>query len=167
LNCSNCNKAIQNKDAKFCPYCAKSLLYIQKTTGYRIPAAIFTIISSLITILIGIITFLGLASYISYSFYESFNAIIGLLLFIVNTICFGLGLTVAIFLIKRKNFKFSILGISSLIISGIFTTIGIIIISNGLIFTALLFGIPILAFAVLGIIFTVIAKSEFFKKRES
>ena len=161
MNCPHCSKEIQNKAAIFCPYCAKSLNYTSKSTGYRIPAVIFTILASLITISVGSLMFLGLINSNNYAYYDSWFQT-AFLLGGINIICFVLGITGTILLIQRKNFKFSVLGISSLIIAGMATFFGIMITSDGRIHSAILFGVPIIVLSILGIIFTLISKKEFY-----
>jgi DNA-directed RNA polymerase subunit RPC12/RpoP len=156
LYCPNCGKEVPNEDAIFCPYCSKPLRLAKKQSGFPTAAGILTIIAACATIVIGIFGFLNFASY--YPYYSRYyvpywfdNLFIG----IWSTICFAVGLSAAIYSIKRTRFVLSIIGTSLLLVTPfvVFTESS---------FSGLeVFGIPVLILSLLSVVFVSISKGEF------
>ena len=118
LYCPNCGKEVLNEDAIFCPYCSKPLRSAKKQSGFPTTAGILAIIAACITIVIGIFEFLNFASDYPYNYryyipYIFDNLFVG----IWSTICFAVGLSAAIYSIKRKRFVLSIIGSSLLLVT--------------------------------------------------
>ncbi len=156
LYCPNCGKEVLNEDAIFCPYCSKPLRSAKKQSGFPTTAGILAIIAACITIVIGIFEFLNFASDYPYNYryyipYIFDNLFVG----IWSTICFAVGLSAAIYSIKRKRFVLSIIGSSLLLVTAFLYSI----ITQG--FGLVFLGIPVLIFSILSIVFVAISKSEF------
>jgi len=135
LICPNCGKEILFDNDTVCPNCGKSLAskennisesvqVQQKQPDLVFAAAILTIISATFIASIGYIglyQYASLADYFGASMPSDFQ---GFLIFgAVCVISSVLAMAGGMFMLKRKNFKFSILGIISLIVSVLVTYI--------------------------------------------
>lgn len=128
-------------------------MFKSEKSGYPTAAGVLTIIAACICLFLGI---LYMYAYVEgeYSYYygrvhppEYFlTGIFGLL-------GFAFGLTGGILALKRRVFPLVIIGMALMMIEGIFSFVEPVI--------GVVFGIPVLLFAILGVIFTGISKREF------
>jgi hypothetical protein len=134
-------------------------------TSFPVAGGILTIIAASITIFYAIfyasspvVTVINSSSY----YYQQNLSYLIFILFtgVWNFIAFGLGLTAGIISIKRKHFDLSAVGISSLLVGGLFSIFGIGI-SSGVWSLGMIVGISIIILAILSIIFVGVSKNEF------
>jgi hypothetical protein len=119
LKCPHCGKEVPYENVKFCPNCGKSLVVKKKIgTDLVLAAAMLTIISAAFSAGLG---YLAFDRYIVFAFAAespSFSALLGFfivgLLSIVVTV---VGIVAGMFMLKRKNVNFSMLGIILLLVS--------------------------------------------------
>jgi cation transport ATPase len=132
LNCPNCGKELVDDENAFCPGCGKPVANVeedenclnsvqmqQKQPDLVFAAAILTLISATLIASVG---YIGLYQYTSLVDYVGVTIMLsdfeGFLIFGVVCIVGSMGaLAGGMFMLKRKNFKISMLGIVSLIIS--------------------------------------------------
>jgi hypothetical protein len=151
----------------FCPYCGIGLAVASapppptKKTGFPIAGGILTIIGSCVAAFIGIFMLI-ISALQSYSYYYSYNPYLEYLLIgMFGVIGFAFGLTAGIFSLRRRHFAISIIGTSLLMLSGFVTMLAFALMAYGSVWGGLLFGLPIMLFSLLGLIFTAISRSEF------
>lgn len=160
MYCPYCGNEIRDEKAVYCPYCSKPVRDIsRKKTGFPITAGILTILAACICSFVGVL-FMG--AYVWYSvqvFHEGLEVFITGFFGILG---FAFGLASGILSLRRKHFALSIAGLSLLILSGFVIIFGFAMrgyrtaLSDGLIF-----GVPIIALAILSLIFVAISKQEF------
>jgi hypothetical protein len=129
------------------------------TTGFPIAAGILTIIAASLTIVNALLLVIQIGNFSSIIYYFEHNLpflVFALFVGIWNFVAFGLGLTGGIFSIKRKHFTLSIVGISFLIVSGVFSLLG-----TGLSGWWMMIGIPVIILGILSVIFIGVSKNEF------
>jgi len=126
LSCPNCGKEIIDEDSTICPNCGKSLTTdvneIQNTIEVQtnnidlvLAASILTIIAAAFVAGLGII---GVYQYTSYIDIYGFEVVGGFLIWaIIGFTVSALAITGAIFMLKRKYFKLSMLGVALLLVS--------------------------------------------------
>ena len=120
MNCPYCDNEIVDEDATFCPKCGKPLTLEedeeqqnvvevpQKQTDFVLAAAILTMISASFVASLG---YLGVYQHIALTEYYDFSLIVGFLIFgIDGIITAAFAVIGATFMLKRKLFKFTMLG---------------------------------------------------------
>lgn len=107
----SCGKEVSNEDATFCPYCTKPLPLNEKQTSLPVAAGILAIIPSCLIGLSGI-------AIIGLSIIQTLIWWVGLVGIIFTTLSL-LGVTSGLFMIKRRNFAFSVICTSLLLLAGI------------------------------------------------
>jgi len=117
LKCPHCGEEVPYENVKFCPNCGKSLVVKQKIrTDLVLVAAMLTIISAAFSAGLGC---LGFERYLFWSPYTEYASqtpgfvVVGLLSIVVAVF----GIVAGMFMLKRKNVNFSMLGIILLLIS--------------------------------------------------
>ena len=140
-------------------YSKSSTPRILRKTGFPIAAGILTVIASSVIALVAVATLISAIQLLSYR--QNMTDVGGFLaVSLLNFLAFAFGLTAGIFTLKRRQFVFSILGISLLLPAGFITILG-----YGLTGSAwtqgLLFGLPVVVLAILSIVFDSISKNEF------
>jgi hypothetical protein len=133
VNCPNCNNEIFDEEATFCPKCGKPLSsegeleqksvdLSQKQTDLVLAAALLTIIAGAFMASIG---YTGIYQYQALlDYYGSVLAseLVGFLIFgVIDILCAAFAIVGALFMLKRKQFKISILGII-LLLASVFIT---------------------------------------------
>jgi hypothetical protein len=116
LKCPHCGEEIPYEDVKFCPKCGKSLVVKQKTkTDLVLAAAMFTVISAAFSAGLGC---LGFERYLIWSNTEYASLTPGFLVVgFLSIVVAVFGIVAGIFMLKRKNVNFSMVGIILLLVS--------------------------------------------------
>lgn len=154
MKCLYCGREFKEEDAAYCPYCGVDLKAIKRRTGFPIAAGVLTIIASCICLIVTVPSLVGAAVY-GWRFFSSFYAILLLVIGVLGVLAFALGLASGIFSFKRMRFGLTIAGESIVLASGV---AGAFV---GLSFSGIIFGLPVIILAILGIVFTAISKGEF------
>ena len=118
----------------------------RKGTGYPIAAGILTTIASCLTL------YFGIRFFRTVGLFWVFMGIFGIL-------AFAFGLTAGTSSIRRRRYGLSIFGMSLLTFMGFFMLL--VPALFGELFTALLFGLPLLILSILSVIFAAMSKDEF------
>lgn len=126
MSCPKCSKEIIDEDSTICPNCGVSLtsdvdeiqntIEIQtKNTDLVLVASIFTIIAAAFAASLGVI---GVYQYTAYIDYYGFEVVGGFLIWaIIGFSVSTLAITGGIFMLKRKYFKISMMGVAFLLVS--------------------------------------------------
>ena len=130
-----------------------------KKTGFPIAAGILTIIAPSVIALVAVATLISAIQFLSYR--QNMIDVGGFLaVSLLNFLAFAFGLTAGIFSLKRRQFGFSVIGVSLLLPAGFIKILG-----YGLTGSAwtqgLLFGLSVVVLAILSIVFDSISKNEF------
>lgn len=162
--CPNCGKKLP-ADAKFCLYCGASIkeISVEKAkSGLVTAGGILVILAACICAIQAFISYI--ATVIGFVYYPGtimdFYLEIYYVVAFFGLIGFGLGLTAAIQSLRRKSFTLAIFGIVFLMFAGFLDFLIIIIPYGGFEF-GIAFGMPIIAFSLLGLIFVATRKVEF------
>jgi endogenous inhibitor of DNA gyrase (YacG/DUF329 family) len=139
LNCPYCGNEVEDEDATVCPNCGKSLTIEdeteqdvievpQKRTDLVLAAAILTMLSATFVASLGYLGvyqyFAMIDYYMSYYGYSVASEVLGFLIFgIEGVIAAAFALAGATAILKRKWFKFSMLGTVFPLVSVIVTLI--------------------------------------------
>ena len=165
MNCPHCGEEVPYENVRFCPKCGKSLDLQQKRTDLVLAAAMLTIISAAFSAGLG---YLAFDRYLSYVFNYSFSLVLGFLIVgILSTVVSAFGIVGGIFMLKKKNVNFSMLGIILLLVSafGDYITLQYYRLQYsqqyGFMEIALFSAILILIFSILSGIFITASKAEF------
>jgi len=154
LNCLNCGKEIKSEDATFCPYCAKPVHLHQniakKRSGYSLTAGILTIISSCISMGIGLLYVLLVSTTLRY--YPSGSQILFITATVLSILAFAFGLAGGIFALKRERIKLTVFAMSLLLTSGVAVMVA---------WYLLPFAIPVVILSIISIVFVSVSKSDF------
>ena len=170
LFCPNCGKEIEDKNAIYCPYCAKSIIppfremIVGKHTGFPIAAGVLAIVAACISIFLGIVGIMIFAYWSGYYYYSGYYGMTNywfVVMGVFGILAFGLGLSGGIFTLRRSQFALSIIGESLVLLSAFVTMISFVVAGYGAWITGLLFGLPAMILSILSIIFTGISKKEF------
>jgi len=173
LNCPYCDNEIVYEDATFCPKCGQSLApegeikqnsiqMKQKRADLVLVAAMLTIISAAFMASIG---YIGAYQYqaLIYLYGSSLaSEVLGFLIFgVVDIVCAVFAIVVGTFMLKRKHFKISILGVVLLLVSVFATYITIVQYQYGFTDILLFSEVSVFIFSILSgtLIFT--SKAEF------
>jgi hypothetical protein len=163
LNCPNCDKEILAEDTTFCPQCGESLEtkkeMQQNQTDLVLAAALLTIVASSFSSGLGGVSlyqYVSLLSYYEQSLLEGF-----LILGVTGIIVSAVGLVGGIFMLKRKSFKISMLGVIVLVFSVIGNYIIIQHYQYGFTDLLLLSIIAILMLSILSGVLVFTSKNEF------
>ena len=163
LKCPHCGKEIVDEDVSFCPKCGKSLEVKQRRTELVFAAAMLTIISSAFSAGLAYLAFDRYLLWIPYTEYA--NLIPGFLIVgILSIVASVLGIVASIFMLKRKNVNFSMLGVIFLLISAFGNYITLYYygyIQYGFTEIALFCEITIFIFSILSGVFVTSSKAEF------
>jgi len=117
LKCPHCGEEIPYEDVSFCPKCGKSLDLQQKRTDLVLAAAILTIISAAFSAGLG---YLAFDRFISFVFDYSFSVVLGFLIVgVLSVVVTVFGIVGGIFMLKKKQINFSMLGTILLLISAV------------------------------------------------
>ncbi len=173
LNCPYCGTEIVYKDATFCPKCGKSLLseeetyqniiqIQQKRTDLLLLTATLTIISAVFVASLGYIGIYQYQSLLDYYGSSMASEFLGFLIFgVVNILCSVFAGVGAIFMLKRKRLKISILGVVMLLVSVFVTYITLIQYQYGFTDILLFSGASVFIFSILSGILIFKSKAEF------
>jgi hypothetical protein len=169
LNCPNCGKEITIEGIKFCPYCAYAITAIAPKSTHsnkaykpmRMSAGFMSIIGACIAIAAGILYLTASVGYFSmristWTMSTSEFRFIGLIFLILGIIAisaFAFGLIAGIFALKKRRLPFALFGMSWLTASGILMSVVYL----------WQFGLPIAILVIIGVIFIVVARSDFSK----
>ncbi len=135
MNCPYCDTELVDEDAPFCPKCGKSLtsedepeqnsmIIQQKQTDLLPVAAVLTIIAATFMASIGYIGVYQTLALIDFYGTTLASEFLGFMIFgIVDLLCAGFALVGGMFILKRKRFKISILGVVLLLASLLVTYI--------------------------------------------
>jgi hypothetical protein len=160
LNCPNCGELIKDEYALFCPYCANRLSVAKKRSGFQITAAVLTIVGACLSVSAGL---LGLVPFMStfgrFSFFATYAYFLAMGVF--NIFSFAFGLLSGLFILRRKHFWWSIIGTSLVLASGFATIVSFGASGVGGIIVGLVFGIPVVILALLGLVFAAVSRNEF------
>jgi len=163
LKCPHCGEEIPYENVSFCPKCGKSLEVQQNLTDLVLAAAMLTIISATFSAGLG---YLAFDRYISFSSYPDLT--LGFLVVgVLSTIVSVFGIAGGIFMLKRKQVNFSMLGTILLLVSAVGNYITLqyyrlqYSLQYGFMEIALFSAILILIFSILSGIFVTASKAEF------
>jgi hypothetical protein len=179
LNCPYCGNEVEDEDATVCPNCGKSLTtedeteqdvieVQQKRTDLVLAAAILTMISATFVASLG---YLGVYQYfaaidyymaygISYSVASEFAT--GFLIFGIDAfIAVAFALTGAAAMLKRKWFKFSMLGTVFPLVSVIVTLICILQYDYGFTDTLIFAEVSTAMLSVMGTVLNFVSRKEY------
>jgi hypothetical protein len=134
-------------------------------TSFPVAGGILTIIAAGIIIFYAIYYTSSIAAIVinsnSYYYQEDLTYLVFVILAGVwSFLAFGLGLAAGILSLKRKHFALSSVGISSLLVGGLFSILGIGLSGRGWSFGVIV-GLPIIILAILSMIFVGVSKNEF------
>lgn len=117
MKCPHCGEEVPYEGVKFCPNCGKSLVVKQKArTDLLLVAAMLTIISAAFSAGFGCLAFNSFASYLGLN--VSLSAVSGLLIVgVLSIVAAVVGIVAGVFMLKKKNVNFSMLGIIILLVS--------------------------------------------------
>ena len=163
MNCPNCGKEILDEDASFCPKCGESLEPIdetkQKRTDLVLAAAILSIIAAAFSAGLG---YISVYQYVTLVSYYGSSILLGfLILGILGIVASAFGLAGGMFMLKRKRFKVSILGVILLLVSVVGNYITLQHYQYGFTEIMLLSQISIIIFSILSGVFIFTSKTEF------
>ena len=162
LNCPNCGKEILDEDAPFCPSCGNSLELKAKRPDFLLAAGILTIIAAAFSAGLGYIALYQYNSLISYYGAELASEFLGFLIFgITDIVVSAIAIAGAVFMLKRKNIIFSMMGIILLLVAVIVTYVVVYQYNYGFTDTMLLSEISIMIFSIVSIISVLSSKKEF------
>lgn len=168
-NCLKCGKEIQDETAAYCPHCASPVKpQLSKISGFPIAGGVLLIIAASICLIVGIFAIGVFVSTYQYAYYYGWGSSYyyrpryeDLLVGIFGTLAFALGLTAGITSLKRNAFAVSILGACFAVSQGFATVLAFVTQWPNSWIVGIIFGMPILVLATLGLIFTAISKAEF------
>ena len=138
MNCPYCGNEIIYEDATFCPKCGKSLVsedelqqnsiqMQQKRADLVLAAAMLTIIPATFMASIGYIGVYQYQSLLDYYGSSLASEFLGFLIFgVIDILCAVFAVVGATFMLKRKRFKISILGVVLLLVSVVVTYITVV-----------------------------------------
>jgi len=163
LNCPNCGKEILDEDASFCPKCGESLEPIdetkQKRTDLVLAAAILSIIAATFSAGLG---YISVYQYVTLVSYYGSSILLGfLILGILGIVASAFGLAGGMFMLKRKRFKVSMLGVILLLVSVVGNYITLQHYQYGFTEIILLSQISIIIFSILSGVLIFTSKTEF------
>jgi len=163
LNCPNCGKEILDEDASFCPKCGESLEPIdetkQKRTDLVLAAAILSIIAAAFSAGLG---YISVYQYVTLVSYYGSSILLGfLILGILGIVASAFGLAGGMFMLKRKRFKVSMLGVILLLVSVVGNYITLQHYQYGFTEIILLSQISIIIFSILSGVLIFTSKTEF------
>ena len=171
MSCPNCGKEILYEDSPFCPNCGKILAsdadetqneleVQQKNTDLVLAAAILTILAAAFSAGLG---YIGVYQYTSLVVYYDSSVLSGFLIFAaVGLIVSAFAIFGAIFMLKRKDIKVSMLGVILLLISVVSNYVTLqIFYDYGFTDIIVMSEIVILILSVLSGIFVFTSKAEF------
>jgi hypothetical protein len=133
----------------------------QKRTGFPIAAGVITIVASCISIIFGILGTTAFIALLDQRFFGMVHVVGYLVMGLLGLVAFALGLTGGILMLKRKRFGLAASGVSIVLASGIANIIVVGAQGAYAIASALVFGLPIVILAILGVVFTAVSKGEF------
>lgn len=150
--CPKCRREIFNEDAIYCPFCSKPLdnLPPAKHSSFLVASGILTIIGSCFALIIGL--FLSIGGSYSLRYGGETELIAGFF----GISAFASGLAAGILLLKKNSFRSVIIGEVWLLL--VTLVLGASIPLYGLF---IIFGYPVIALSVLGVIFAAVGKSSF------
>lgn len=118
----------------------------------RLAAGILTIIGSCFGIIAGLFYLLAfVAQFFSY-WYAWMTILIYLIIGVFGILAFAFGLAAGIYALKRSHLSFALFGMSWMIASGILILLPL-----------WFFGLPMVILAIISVVFTAIARSDFKK----
>jgi hypothetical protein len=167
LNCPRCGREIRDEAAIYCPYCANPLTAQKRRTAFPVAAGILTIIAACITLAIGVLSLMTAVNY--FTTIRTFNpspppnyppVLPYLIMGIFNVVAFAFGLAGGVCALRRRRFALSIGGAGMVLASAFVVIFSIGSIPYAL-FLGLLFAMPILILAILGVVFVAVSKNEF------
>ena len=163
MNCPNCGKEILDEDASFCPKCGESLEPIdetkQKRTDLVLAAAILSIIAATFSAGLG---YISVYQYVTLVSYYGSSILLGfLILGILGIVASAFGLAGGMFMLKRKRFKVSMLGVILLLVSVVGNYITLQHYQYGFTEIILLSQISIIIFSILSGVLIFTSKTEF------
>jgi len=163
LNCPTCGKEIIDEDASFCPKCGESLELMnetkQKRTDLVLVAAILSIIAAAFSAGLG---YISVYQYVTLVSYYGSSILLGfLILGILGIVASAFGLAGGMFMLKRKRFKVSMLGVILLLVSVVGNYITLQHYQYGFTEIILLSQISIIIFSILSGVLIFTSKTEF------
>ena len=159
MNCVNCGKKIPYEDATCCPHCGNSLEPKQKSSDLVLVAGTLTIIAATF---VGAMGTIGLINYIQLLAYYDPNTLLGFLIFgFLGIVACAVGIPAGVFVLQRKRFNFSLIGIGLVLASGIVSIIIILQYQYGFTDIIIFSEICAMIFSLLSLIITTKSKTKF------